>query len=81
VLGTISIDAKRQRKIGEQWKSFASRTSNIPFAAIVSGRNVFSAREYFDWRFFAALAIFVVALSAHARVIGVSPFPGGWIPF
>lgn len=81
LLGTISIDAKRRRKMGEQWKSFASRTSNIPFAAIVSGRTVFNAREYFDWRFFVALAIFVVTLFAHARVIGVSPFPGGWIPF
>src|SRR6266478_836388 len=76
VSGTISIDAKRRRKMGEQWNGFANRTSNVPFAAIASGRNVFNAREYFDWRFFAALAIFVVALFAHAPVIGVSPFPG-----
>lgn len=81
VLGTFSIDAKRRRKLGEQWDAFARQTSNVPFAAIAAGRNVFNAREYFDWRFFAALAIFVVALFAHARVIGVSPFPGGWIPF
>jgi uncharacterized membrane protein len=81
VLGTLSIDAKRRRKLAEGWNGFASRTSNFPFAAIVSGRNVFNAREYFDWRFFAALAIYVLALFAHARVIGVSPFPGGWIPF
>jgi uncharacterized membrane protein len=81
LLGTTSIDAKRQRKLGEQWSAFAQRTSNLPFAAIASGRNSFHAREYFDWRFFVALALFVAVLFVHARVIGVSPFPGGWAPF
>ena len=81
LFGTFSIDAKRKRKLGEQWNTFARRTSNIPFAAIVSGRTSFQPREYFDWRFFVALLIFIVALFAHARVIGASPFPGGWIPF
>lgn len=81
LLGTISIDAKRKRKLGEQWNGFASRTSNVPFAAIVSGRNVFNAGEYFDWRFISALVVYVLVLLAHARVIGVSPFASGWIPF
>lgn len=81
VLGTFSIDLKRRRKLGEQWSAFAHQTSNIPFTAIVTGRNAFKADEYFDWRFFTAVAVFVVVLFAHARVIGVSPFPGGWAPF
>lgn len=81
LLGTFSIDAKRKRKLGAQWENFAARTSNIPFAAILTGRNRFKAGEYFDWRFFVALALFVVLLFAHARVIGVSPFPSGWVPF
>ncbi len=81
LLGTASIDAKRERKLGAQWSAFVQRTSNLPFAAIASGRNSFQAREYFDWRFFVALALFLVVLFAHARVIGVSPFPGGWTPF
>lgn len=81
VLGTFSIDMKRQRKLAEQWRAFAEQTSNVPFAAIVQGRNSFKPREYFDWRFFVAVAIFAAVLFAHARVIGVSPFPGGWVPF
>lgn len=81
VLGTFSIDAKRKRKMGDAWTAFASRTSNLPFAAIVSGRNSLKVGEYLDWRFLAAIAIFVVVLFAHARVIGVSPFPGGWLAF
>jgi uncharacterized membrane protein len=79
--GTASIDAKRRAKLGDAWAPFAVRTSNVPFAAILAGRNRFSAGETFDWRFFGSLAIFVAVLLGHARVIGVSPFPGGWVPF
>lgn len=81
ILGTFSIDAKRRRKLGAQWDGFAARTSNVPFAAILSGRNTFRAGEYFDWRFVLALMIFLAALFGHAHLIGVSPFPNGWIPF
>lgn len=78
--GPFAIDAKRRRKMGDDWAQFAARTSNIPFAAILSGRTRFSAREYFDWRFFAALAIFVALLLAHPHIFITSPFPGGAVP-
>ena len=81
VLGTFSIDAKRKRKLGDAWSGFASKTSNIPFGAILMGRNSFKAGEYFDWRFFVAILIFSVTLLGHARMFGVSPFPNGWRPF
>ena len=81
VLGTFSIDAKRKRKLGAAWNGFATKTSNIPFGAILSGRNSFRAGEYFDWRFFAAILVFSAILVSHARIFGVSPFPNGWRPF
>lgn len=81
VLGTFSIDAKRKRKLGAAWTGFAAKTSNIPFAAIVRGRNSFRAGEYFDWRFFVAILAFSAILVSHARLFGVSPFPNGWRPF
>src|SRR5262249_26116361 len=34
-----AIDAKRRRSFGEQWMQFAAVTSNVPFAAIVAGKN------------------------------------------
>jgi uncharacterized membrane protein len=80
LLGPLSIDAKRKRKLGDAWSGFARRTSNIPFAAILSGRTTFSAREYFDWRFLVALVLFVVILFAHPHIFGVSPFPNGAVP-
>ena len=79
--GTFTIDAKRKRKLGAAWNEFAAKTSNVPFVAILTGRNTFSAREYFDWRFLVALVLFVGILFSHARLFGVSPFPGGWRPY
>jgi len=81
LFGTFSIDAKRKRKMGANWTTFASKTSNIPFAAVLSGRNTLNIAESFGWRFWAALIIFVALLFAHARIFGVSPFPGGYVPF
>jgi uncharacterized membrane protein len=80
LLGTVSIDAKRRRKLGVGWTDFASKTSNVPFGAILSGRTSFSAKEYFDWRFLLALIVFIALLFAHAALFGVSAFPGGWVP-
>jgi len=74
LFGTVSIDAKRKRKLGPAWDAFAAQTSNVPFAAILAGRNRFSAGEYFDWRFAVALLLFVGLLFAHVHVFGVSPF-------
>jgi uncharacterized membrane protein len=76
-LGTFSIDAKRRRKLGPDWKGFAEKTSNVPLVAIFRGRNNFKSSEYFDWRFFAAIALFMIVLVFHARLFGVSPFPNG----
>lgn len=81
LFGTFSIDAKRARKMGEAWHGFARKTSNIPFAAVIGGRNTLKLSESFGWRFWVALILFVAILFAHARIFGVSPFPGGYVPF
>ena len=75
LFGTISIDAKRRRKLGPAWESFAAQTSNVPFAAILSGKNSFRAGEYFDWRFAVAAILFLALLFAHVHIFGVSPLP------
>jgi len=81
LLGPLSIDAKRKRKMGAAWDGFAAHTSNIPFAAAAAGRTKLKWGEILDWRMAVAVLLFVVVLFGHARVIGVSPFPGGWQPF
>lgn len=81
LLGTLSIDAKRKRKLGPDWEAFAAKTSNVPFVAMLTGRTKFSLGEYFDMRFVAAAVVFAGLALAHARLFGVSPFPNGWVPF
>ena len=80
ILGTFSIDAKRRRKMGEAWNTFAANTSNIPFGAVFTGRTSLKLGESFGWRFWVAALLFVVILFAHAHIFGVSPFPGGVVP-
>jgi uncharacterized membrane protein len=81
LVGTFSIDAKRRRKLGPAWDSFAARTSNVPFGAVLSGRNRLHIAESLGWRFWVALLVFIALLFAHPHLFGVSPFPGGWTPY
>lgn len=79
--GTYSIDAKRARKMADGWIEFAGRTSNVPFAAILAGRNSLHLGELLTYRQLVALAVFLVFLLGHAWLFSASPFPGGWVPF
>ena len=81
VLGTFSIDAKRARNMGEAWAPFARQTSNVPFAAVVAGRNTLKLGEILTFRQAAAVGAFLAVLFLHAWAFGASPFPGGWAPF
>ena len=80
LFGTFSIDAKRRRKMGEDWAAFAAKTSNIPLRAMFAGRTRLSVPELLDWRLLIATAAFLGMLFAHAHLFGVSPFPNGWVP-
>jgi uncharacterized membrane protein len=73
--GTVSIDAKRRRLLGDAWEPFAAQTSIVPFAAIAAGRNRFIPREFGLWRWGVALLAYMLMLGGHAPVVGVSPFP------
>jgi uncharacterized membrane protein len=76
VAGTVSIDAKRRRVLGDaKWDRFASRTSIVPFAAILAGRNSLSVGELTLWRPAAGAFAYVLMLGGHAHLIGVSPWP------
>ncbi|MFC3069571.1 NnrU family protein [Phenylobacterium soli] len=75
LFGTVSIDAKRRRKLGKGWDAFAAQTSNIPFAAVAAGRQRLSLGEIGWWR----LALGVIAWAAlgwaHPLLFGVRAFP------
>lgn len=74
--GTVSIDAKRRRNQGDAaWQAFAARTSILPFAAILQGRNGFNTNEIGVWRLLLGLAAYALMLGGHSYLIGISPFP------
>jgi uncharacterized membrane protein len=75
LVGPPSIDAKRQRAFGSKWDRFAAKTSNVPFAAIVQGRNVLRLDELGLWRIGVGLVAYVALLLSHHWLFGASPFP------
>jgi uncharacterized membrane protein len=78
LVGTVSIDRKRTRKLGASWTSFAERTSNVPFAAILSGRNHLALAEIGVVKPAIGLAVYLVVLVLHPLVINAVPLP--WWP-
>ncbi len=75
ISGPLSIDAKRRRRFGAKWRRFEDITSNVPFAAIVSGRNSLRLAEIGWWRPVAGFVAFTVLLLSHQWLFGVSPHP------
>jgi len=75
IFGTLSIDAKRKRALGETWDNFAAQTSNIPFAAILSGRQPLKISEIGWWRIALAVVVYAALLTGHAAAFGVRALP------
>jgi len=67
ILGTFLIDARKNRSFGADWQRFAAVTSNVPFAAIVQGRNRFRFDEI-GWKKVA------IGLAAYFALLFLHPF-------
>jgi uncharacterized membrane protein len=75
VFGTASIDAKRKRALGDKWDAFAAQTSNVPFGAVVSGRQPIKLGEIGWWRLALGVGIWAALLFAHPYAFGVNALP------
>jgi uncharacterized membrane protein len=74
VSGPVLIDARKGRTMGVDWQRFASTTSNVPFAAIIQGRNRFRFEEI-GWRkVLAGLALYFVLVFLHPYLFGARPY-------
>ena len=74
VLGTVLIDARKRRTLGVEWTRFADVTSNVPFAAILRGRNRLRIAEIGGWRLGLGIALYAVLLLAHPWLFGARPY-------
>jgi len=72
--GTTLQDARKARALGDDWRRFAALTSNLPFLAIVLGRNRVVWREIGWWRPAVGLAAFALVLYAHPWLFGQRPY-------
>ena len=68
--GTGLIDRKKRLALGSNWARLAEVTSNIPFAAILSGRSRLRPHEIGLLRVVAGLLLFAVLLLAHPLITG-----------
>ncbi len=72
--GPVLIDARKDRTIGVDWQRFAAITSNIPFAAILQGRNQFRFDEIGWGKVLVGLALYFVLVFLHPYLFGVRPY-------
>lgn len=72
--GTALIDARKADALGEEWARFAAVTSNVPFTAIVEGRNRFCASEIGARRIVVGLALYGAVVAIHPWLFGVRAY-------
>lgn len=75
ILGTRSIDAKRRRALGARWEPFAAATSNVPLAALLSGRARVGIGDLPWLKFLLALVVFGLLAHFHGALFGVAALP------
>jgi len=75
LVGTILLEEKKARRHGADWRAFAALTSNVPFQAILEGRQRLVWSELGWWRVALAVALFALVLWGHRWAFGVSPLP------
>ncbi len=69
--GTILIDRKKRLALGSHWRRLAGITSNIPFAALITGRTRLRWGDIGALRPLAALLLYAVLFLAHPLFAGV----------
>ena len=74
ISGTVLQDWRKDRTIGVDWQRFASVTSNVPFAAIIGGRNQFRFDEIGWGKVLAGLALYFVLVFLHPYLFGARPY-------
>lgn len=72
--GTASMDNKYRRRFGESWEAYCRQTSNVPFVAILTGRNRLVWREFKPLGVVVSVLVYAAFLFGHQWLFGVSPF-------
>jgi uncharacterized membrane protein len=74
ISGTVLQDWRKDRMIGVDWQRFTSVTSNVPFAAIIGGRNQFRFEEIGWPKVLTGIALYFVLVFLHPYLFGARPY-------
>lgn len=77
LLGSMALDARCTEARLPGWGVFVQRTSNLPFLAIVEGRQRLVLREIGFVRALAALALYLALIWLHPLLFEVAAIPRG----
>ncbi|HET7766690.1 MAG TPA: NnrU family protein [Burkholderiales bacterium] len=72
--GTLLIDARKNSTLGPDWQRFASVTSNVPFGAILQGRNRFRFDEIGWKKVLIGVAVYFALFFLHPFLFGARPY-------
>jgi uncharacterized membrane protein len=72
IVGSFVLDAKKARQHGKAWCQFAAATSNVPFLAIIGGRQHLSLREIGSRRMTSGVGVLLITLALDALLSGAA---------
>src|SRR5262245_40270784 len=80
IIGSLVLDAKKARHV-EAWRAFTAATSNVPFLAIIRGRQHLSVGEIGPWLIALGLGVSLAMLAFDDLLSSASLFEGVRIAF
>ncbi|MEX2202412.1 MAG: NnrU family protein [Dongiaceae bacterium] len=75
--GTLAIDARKRRQRPAEWAPFVAASSNLPFAALLSGRARLRFADLGWWRLALAAVLYAALLALHPILFGAPAVPVG----
>lgn len=67
-VGTVLIDRKKMVALGDKWQDFSGQTSNVPFVAILRGRQRLVLSEFSVKLTLLALALYILLWWGHSWI-------------
>lgn len=74
VVGLFTLDAKTRRRLGNRWEAYRAITSQLPFLAILQGRNQLVWSEIGWRRVVIAGVLYGGIVMTHPWLFGVKPY-------
>jgi uncharacterized membrane protein len=75
IIGSFVLDAKKVRQQEVAWREFAAATSNVPFLAIIGGRQHLSLSEIGPRKIASGFGVFLITLAFDAVHSGAAMNP------